>query len=154
MRYAAFDCAAEQLSGPADVNDNDPDPDDVQLTGVLADIARVADRDAAIAIGRKFGGTRVYFPVHPRADHWLVAMVGRTAAEAICDELTAGRCGLSYDLPVGAFGHQETARAKVDRLLAEGRSQRDIALATRYTDRGVRKRKKLLRDRAPDLFDT
>ena len=137
------------------MNDNDPaiDDDEVRLTGVLADIARVAGRDAAIAIARKFGGVRMYVPLKPSKDNWLVRTVGYEKALAICEELTVGRCGLDYDLPVGDFGHQETTRAKVDRLLAEGRTQRDIALATRYTERGVRKRARILRDREPDLFD-
>lgn len=124
-----------------------------RLTGVLADIARVAGADVALAIGREFGGVRVYFPVEPRPDHWLHTMVGEEAARAICEELTAGRCGLAYDIPIGQFGHQETARSKVDRMLAEKRSERDIARAAGYTERGVRKRKAALRDRHPDLFD-
>lgn len=124
-----------------------------RLTGVLADIARVAGREAAVEIGRKFGGTRVYFPVTPRPDHWLTQLVGQDKADAICEELTAGRCGIAYDLPIGAFGHQESLRAKVDRLIAEGASERDIARETAYTTRGVRKRRALLRDRQPDLFD-
>lgn len=137
------------------MNDNDPATDDdaVRLTGVLADIARVAGRDAAIAIGRKFGGVRMYFPLNPTKDNWLVKTVGQEKARAICDELTAGRCGLEYDLPLGAFGHQETTRAAVDRMLAAKKTHRDIALATRYSERGVRKRAALLRDREPDLFD-
>jgi len=137
------------------MTDNGPatDDDEVRLTGVLTDIARVAGRDAAIAIARKFGGVRMYFPLKPSKDSWLVKTVGQEKAQAICDELTAGRCGLEYDLPLGAFGHQETTRAKVDRLLAEGRTQRDIALATRYSERGVRKRARILKDREPDLFD-
>jgi hypothetical protein len=33
------------------------------------------------------------------------------------------------------------SRAKVDRMIDDGRSERDIALATGYTIRGVRRRK-------------
>lgn len=123
------------------------------LSGLLAEIARAGGVDAALAIARKLGGTRVYFPVKPEPDHMLSQLIGHEAALAVCDELTGGRCGLAYDIPLGQFGHQETLRAKVDRLIAEGATERDIALATRYTERGVRKRKQALREREPDLFD-
>ncbi|MEL7754164.1 hypothetical protein AAG597_13520, partial [Citromicrobium bathyomarinum] len=61
------------------MNDNGPATDDeeVRLTGVLTDIARVAGRDAAIAIARKFGGVRMYFPLKPSKDSWLVKTVGQ-----------------------------------------------------------------------------
>ncbi|MEL6487556.1 MAG: hypothetical protein AAFQ13_10500 [Pseudomonadota bacterium] len=124
-----------------------------RFTGCLADIARVAGDEAALTIGRALGGTQVYFPSAPAADHWLSQMVGHEAAVAIGEELTAGIGGIRIDVPVGQFGHAESLRAKVDRMIAEGKSERDIALTTRYTTRGVRKRRALLRERQPDLFD-
>jgi len=124
------------------------------LPGVLGDIARVAGEEAALAIARKFGGTRVYFPAEPAADHWLSKLVGHETALAIGDHLTGGFVGgARIDLPSGAFGHQESVRARVDRMIGEGASVRDIALATRYTERAVHKRKAKLRDdRQDDLF--
>lgn len=124
------------------------------MPGVLGDIARIAGEEAAIKLGRKMGGTRVYFPAEPRPDHWLCQLVGREAARAICDHLTGGFAGgARIDLPIGSFSHQETARAIVDRMIGEGASERDIALSARYTERGVRKRKAKLRDDGQqDLF--
>lgn len=124
------------------------------LPGVLGEIARVAGEDAALKVARRFGGTRVYFPAEPGPDHWLTQLVDREAALAIGEHLTGGFSGgLRIDLPVGRFGHQEGPRAKVDRMIREGASERDIALATRYTTRGVRKRKAKLRDdRQGDFF--
>lgn len=124
------------------------------LPGELGDIARVAGREAAEKIGRKLGGTRVYFPSNPAPDHWLSQLVGHEAALAIGEELTGGfPGGARIDLPNGPFGHQEGPRAKVDRMIREGASGRDIALAARYTERGVRKRKAKIRDsRQADFF--
>lgn len=124
------------------------------LPGELGDIARIAGREAAEALGRKLGGTRVYFPCYPDRNHWLSQLVGIDAALKICEELTGGfPGGRRVDLPNGPFGHQEGPRAKVDRMIREGASERDIALAARYTERGVRKRKAKLRDsRQGDLF--
>lgn len=123
-----------------------------RFTGCLAAIARVAGEDAALAIGRKLGGTQVYFPSEPSADHWLSQLVGHTEALKIGEELTAGVGSIRIDVPLGEFGHAESKRAEVDRMLAEGRSERDISLATRYSTRGIRKRRAKLRERAPDLF--
>ena len=124
-----------------------------RFTGVLADIARVAGDEAALAIGRKLGGTRVYFPGKPKPTHWLSGLVGPEAAQAICEELTAGFSG-RIDIPLGQFGHQEEPRQKVDRMLVEGKnSVRDIALATRNTERAVFFRKAKKRDaKQGDLF--
>lgn len=124
-----------------------------RLTGVLADIARVADEEAAVAIARQFGGTRVYIPPRPRGDHWLTQLVGQEAANAIGEELTADIAGVRVDIPLSDFGHQASVRAQVDQMIAANASARDIALATGYTERGVWKRKAIKRDNdQADLF--
>lgn len=112
--------------------------------GVLAEIAAVAGDDAALAIARARGGTEVYIPPAPAADHWLTKLVGAQAARAIADHLTCGVGGLRVELPTGPAGHGVRMRAEVDRLIGEGRSERDIALRTGYTIRGVRRRVKRL----------
>lgn len=122
-------------------------PDSLPLRGVLADIARVAGREAAIELARRLGGTRVNFASDPGPNHLVSRIVGVEAARAIGEELTAGIASIEIDLPIGPFGHQEGPRAKVDRMIEEGASERDIALAARYTTRGVRKRRQILRDR-------
>ncbi|MEM6265916.1 MAG: hypothetical protein AAF494_01805 [Pseudomonadota bacterium] len=126
------------------------------LSGVLREIEAVAGREAALTIARKLGGTRVYFPAQPGADHWLSQLLGHDAALAIGEQLTGGFAGgARIDIPCGRFGHAETARAKVDSMIRQGATERDIALATRYTTRGIRKRKAKLRDGSQmDLFKT
>lgn len=111
------------------------------LPGVLRQIANVAGEEAALAIAAVRGGTQVYFPPRPANDHWLCQLIGPEAAEKVCDELTCGVGPLRVDLPLGPCGHAAKARAKVDAMLGEQRSERDIALATGYTIRAIRRRR-------------
>lgn len=125
------------------------------LPGVLAEIAAVAGESAALAIAEAAGGTQIYIPPEPAPAHWLSRLVGHRAALAIADRLTCGVGGRRVDLPVGPRGHQAKTRRQVDRMIEAGRSERDIALATGYTGRGVRKRRARRRHsdrRQPSLF--
>ncbi len=115
------------------------------LPGVLADIADIAGEDAALAVAAARGGTQIYIPPSPDRDHWLSRLVGIQAAKAIADRLTCGVGGMRVELPLGPKGHAARVRAKVDRMIQDNRSERDIALATGYTIRGVRKRKAKLK---------
>lgn len=112
------------------------------LPGILAEIADAAGEDAALALARALGGTQIYVPPSPGADHWLSELVGHGQALAIADRLTGGiGIGRRVDLPLGPRGHAETQRSKVDDMIRRGCSERDIALATGYSVRGVRRRR-------------
>ncbi len=112
------------------------------LPGALAEIAAVAGEEAALAVAAERGGTIVYIPPSPSSEHWLTRLVGLKHARAIADRLTCGVGGLRVEVPLGPKGHEALQRAKVDRLILEGESsERDIARATGYTIRGVRKRR-------------
>lgn len=127
----------------------------MMLPGVLAEIAEVAGEDAALAIAQARGGTQVYVPPVPPEDHWLCQLVGVTAAREIADALTCGISGRRLELPLGPAGHGANIRAKVDAMLRDGASERDIALATRYTTRAIRRRRAKLGledDRQMSLF--
>lgn len=128
------------------------------LPGTLAEIAAVAGEDAALAIAAARGGTQIYIPPAPDRDHWLSRLVGHKAALAIADRLTCGVGGMRVELPLGPKGAAARLRAKVDRMIQDGEaSERDIARATGYTIRGVRRRKAKLGttpdDRQLPLFD-
>lgn len=112
-----------------------------QLPGILAEIAEIAGEDAALAVAAARGGTRVYIPPAPDRDHWLTRLVGLQVAGKIADRLTCGVGGRRVDLPLGPKGHAARVRARVDRMIDDNRSERDIALATGYSIRGVRRRK-------------
>lgn len=115
------------------------------LPQVLADIARIAGEEAARRVAGAVGGTRVYIPPQPGPDHWLAKLVGQEAAQKIADHLTAGPLGARVDIPLGDTGFMSSQQARIDAMIMAGRSERDIALACRYTERGVRKRKARLK---------
>lgn len=127
------------------------------LPGVLGDIARVAGEEAALKIAHAVGGTEAYIPPIPANDHWLCELVGIELAREIADHLTCGVSGMRLELPSGPRGFMKQAAAQVDRMLAQGRSERDIALATGYTIRGVRQRRAKLNlpqdSRQGNLYD-
>ncbi len=126
------------------------------LPQVLADIAAIAGEEAARRVAGTVGGTQVYIPPHPGPDHWLSQLVGHEAACKIADHFTAGVGPLRLEIPLGDTGFIASAQARCDAMLAAGLSERDIALALRYTTRTVRRRRarlKGLRDsRQGDLF--
>ena len=114
------------------------------LPGALGQIAAVAGEAAALAIAAARGGTQVYVPPDPDPDHWLSKLIGLEAAKAVCEHLTCGVGPLRVDLPLGPAGHAAKTRARVDAMLRDGASERDIALATGYTTRAVRRRRAAL----------
>lgn len=120
------------------------------LPGVLAEIAEVAGESAALAVAFERGGTQVYLPPVPAPDHWLSDLIGLDPARAVCERLTCGVGGLRLDLPIGPAGNGAKARARIDAMIAENRSERDIARATGYTIRTVRRRRAALGKSADD----
>lgn len=111
------------------------------LPHVLAEVAAVAGYDAALKLAQARGGTQIYLPPNPGRDHWLSRLVGFDAARAIADRLTCGVGGMRIDLPSGPRNPALARRAQVDQMLVAGRSERDIALATGYTIRQIRRRR-------------
>ena len=113
------------------------------LPDILQEIADIAGEDAALAIASARGGTQVYIPPVPDIDHWLCRLIGVNNARKVADKLTEGvGIGRRVDLPLGPASSAARLRAKVDAMILEGRSERDIALATRYSIRAVRRRRK------------
>lgn len=111
------------------------------LPGILQEIADIVGEDAALAIAAARGGTQVYIPPEPPSDHWLCKLIGVALARALAAELTMGIKGLRLELPLGPTGHAAQMRARVDAMIEAGASERDIAMATRYTIRAIRRRR-------------
>ncbi|PAL20202.1 helix-turn-helix domain-containing protein [Sphingopyxis sp. GW247-27LB] len=117
----------------------------MNLPPILTEIAEVAGEDAALTIARVRGGTSIYIPPVPANDHWLCRLIGRDEAKAVCAHLTRGQGRpRRLELPLGPTGSAASARAQVDELLGADMSERDIALRTGYTIRGIRLRRKKL----------
>lgn len=113
------------------------------LPGILSSIAAAAGEEAALAIAKARGGTQIYVPPEPEADHWLSQLVGHEAAIAIGQRLTWGVAGVRVVVPL-ATG------PRIDRLIDAGLSERAIALETGSTIRTVRRRRAQLRKMAAD----
>lgn len=120
------------------------------LTGILGQIAEVAGEAAALRLAAAKGGTQIYVPPAPGPDHWLTQMVGQDAASAIADLFTAGFAGARVDLPIGPTGSYARARAeaaaRIDALIRTNMSESDIARATGYTIRTIRRHRARIRD--------
>jgi hypothetical protein len=116
------------------------------LPKLLAEIADVAGVDAALALAEARGGTEIYIPRRASEGHWLTDTVGYDAAAAIC----AWRPAERIMLPLGPRGSMATVRATVSRMLAEGRSTTDIALACGISSRSVERRRAADRRRNDD----
>jgi hypothetical protein len=87
--------------------------------------AATGDRKAALAaaltLAEVRGGTRVYIPVRPGPDHWLVQAVGPAAAAAIASHFATDK-GAELELPVGPSGSFVSERRRRARLYAESAS--------------------------------
>ena len=129
-------------------------PGNPWLPALLAEIAQVAGLDAALKLAEARGGTEIYVPAEAPDGHWLTEAVGKQAAAAICAHFTGSGPGCRLEIPLGPAGSHAQLRRQVDKLIAEGKSEREIALVTRYTGRGVRMRKAKARRAAQehDLF--
>jgi DNA-binding NarL/FixJ family response regulator len=109
------------------------------LPGILADIAALAGETAALQLAAARGGTRVYLPARAADGHWLVAAVGRPAADLICREF--GGAGTQTEIPLGPVGTLAQVRRRIGEMEAEGCSEREIATALGIAGRTVRRRR-------------
>lgn len=117
-----------------------------KLPGVLAEIADLVGEVAAIKIAAQAGGTRIYIPAHAGDDHWLVACVGRDAADKICAHFAVGgsrgRQGNRVDIPLYVGGTYRQMLRKISETMYkldrdEHLSSSDIARRAGVTQRSV-----------------
>lgn len=109
------------------------------LPGVLHEIATVAGLPAALEIADRYGGTRLHFPSRAPAGHWLEQLVGREAADKLCDHFRSrGRGGYSVEIPLGPKNFYMRARRKAVELKRQGVSGYEIARRVGVTSRSVR----------------
>ncbi|MEQ1697387.1 MAG: hypothetical protein ABL901_16265 [Hyphomicrobiaceae bacterium] len=96
------------------------------LPGLIAELAEVAGLNAALALATARGGNRIYIPAKAADDHWLVATVGRPAADKI---MTYYATGVELDLPRGPTGLRAETWRRLYRMLDEGCSSSQITRA-------------------------
>lgn len=119
------------------------------LSGILHDIASIAGKEAAIAVCKSVGGTRVYLPCHPEHDHWLTKIVGYECAIKICENIVSGKTGVEVEIPLSSTGTITSARKKArEQIDASFRQGHDVTTAARQAGvhiRTVQRRYSLLK---------
>jgi hypothetical protein len=137
---------------------------DGDLSGVLADIAAVAGRDAALRLAAAYGGTRIKIPGRLRSGGWLVRCVGEEAARAIIEHYRVfdadGRTPATVMvLPIGWSGSITRARRAATKAavqtLEAGGSVREAARRAGVAERTawrIARRLKVRDPRQGDLF--
>jgi len=125
---------------------------DLLLPGILGEIADVAGIPAALAIADQVGGTRINIPARAQDDHWLVATVGREAADQICDyfrTLSAEHreAGVRHVvIPMGGTGPMAQARRVLITELESGVSARQAARKAGVSERTAFRMRAKLRE--------
>lgn len=116
------------------------------LPGILATIAEVAGRGAALQVAAAKGGSEnVYFPraARLRPDHWLAQAVGFGAARKICDAIEGPR---EIDIPLGPLaGSRNHSRKALDQALASGKSTASAAHLAGVHERTARRRRQAVK---------
>jgi len=129
--------------------------DRLGLPAVLADIAEVAGLDAARLIAATKGGQVVYIPSKPKADNWLVELVGPEAATSICRKFSettgSGRAaGRRILIPMARVRATETMARAIE---AGGTNNRVASLAGTHERTVRRHRSRMKTTGLGPLFD-
>ena len=120
---------------------------DEPLPPILAEIASIVGREAALKIAEERGGTRTYFP-RPQRLHrsqWLVQLIGIELARRLCEEF-AGGLPMSIEIPHGPTSDRATRQRLIDTLILSGTSTYAIANQVGADRKTVRLRKARLRN--------
>lgn len=105
------------------------------LPTIYREIADVAGLDAALRLGERYGGGWLRLPCSDRLseDHALVALIGWSAAEAVCN----WRGGDAMILPLPPESGLSGKRRRALRALAEGKGVDEAARIAGMTSRSM-----------------
>ena len=111
-----------------------------KLPEVLAMVAGIAGRDAALCLAKKYGGGRKYIPKIMLEDHPIALTIGHEAAVQLSNMYGGER----IVIPLGPMSYQSVMAASIAEMLAEGSSKSDISRTLHVSKNTVdRHRKKL-----------
>lgn len=120
------------------------------LPAVLEEIAEVAGVDAAWTIAHAKGGQQVFIPADAPSEHWLTKLVGRDAAQKICDHFRANGRGDDILIPMASAARRREAW---QRALESGGTANQTASVLGVHRRTVfRHRKRQRNEDQGDLF--
>ncbi|MFT4162840.1 helix-turn-helix domain-containing protein [Shinella sp.] len=120
------------------------------LPVVIAEIERVAGREAALKLAMAKGGLTIYTPYSVTADHWLSQLVGLEAAMKICEHYRVGNTGARILIPIAKQAMQR--RALVEALEAGASAPKAAEAAGMHERSAYRNRKRLRDERQGKLF--
>src|ERR1041384_8581204 len=98
------------------------------------ELSHILGPQAALQLSVAFGGTRIYVPVMPEAGDEIAQAIGIEAA----GKLSAAYGGEQIDVPMGP-GKVLRLRARIEALLSQGKSERDIGRELVLSERMVRR---------------
>jgi DNA-binding transcriptional regulator LsrR (DeoR family) len=111
------------------------------LPELLEEIASVIGRESALKLAALRGGQQISIPTSFRDDHWIVAAIGREAAQVLSQHFTSGRSRIAFELPRGPGSGLNAAalqRAQIVRDgLAQGLTSNKIAALAGISRRSV-----------------
>lgn len=112
-----------------------------ELSGLAADIALIIGVDLTMRLLEARGGTQITIPQRVEGSV-LAGLIGDEAASLLRDEFGAG----NVVLPMGPGRGVAARRARAKRMLAQGASVREVALACDLHTRTVEYYKAGMRD--------
>lgn len=131
-----------------------PDAADVEidvdvLPELMQNIAELIGVAASINLVRVWGGVRLYIPASAGIGHTIANVIGQQELETLCAEYG----GETITLPAINNVDMQLKYRQIKKLLAEGVSNRDVALRTGYTQRHIERiRRQFREDNQLDLF--
>ena len=119
------------------------------LPGILQEIAEVAGREAAMAIGEAKGGQQVFIVARLKSKNWLVRTVGAATAEVISRHFTSGNSRQKLIIPAVAtsvfLAEKQRRDERIVQAIMNGGSANQIACACGVTTRTVHRWRRHLR---------
>lgn len=127
------------------------------LPGVLFEIAEATSYEIAMKLAAAVGGTRVYIPARPAAEHWLCKIVSHQDALAIGAALAPR--GLDIIIPMGRYSSRPSRwrrmKALIDTKLPKREIARAVSVHERTVQRHINQKTRIVADAISqaDLFD-
>ena len=120
------------------------------LPPLLAEIASVAGLVAATTLAERRGGTRVYIPASAPDTHWLVAMLGREAADRLCGyygthDAEGEAHGTVLSLPLGGVGLRADTHRQLADMIRRGYTATEIVMRLGISRDTVKRHRRALR---------
>lgn len=114
----------------------DADSIDIEdLPATLREMAALIGLPHTLTLVRHYGGTRLYVPREATPEHLLARLVGFEAMARLCQHYGSGE---HFDIPRALDATIAVRNREIRRQAQMGKSQRELALAYRMTERHVR----------------